>query len=181
MLNEFVARQGTHLAVGVGADVGEDVGAEADGLAQGGGSCQHIAAAALAHHLGEFDHACAHAVALQHVDLQRGTGRFAHRGQLGGVAHKEGAATLARVDEAHEVVEHLARTEKAVDAAGRAAGYHGGLVDDEERVPQFVEAQLKAGVLARKGLLAVDDAVYGVGRLPCVVCQHLGGTACGSQ
>ena len=100
---------------------------------------------------------------------------------LAEIAHKEGAATLARVDEAHEVVEHLARAEKAVDAAGRAAGYHGGLVDDEERVPQFVEAQLKAGVLARKGLLAVDDAVYGVGRLPRVVCQHLGGTACGSQ
>ena len=46
---------------------------------------------------------------------------------------------------------------------------------------QAVVPHIEAGVLAAEGLLAIDNAVDGIGGLASPIAQHLGGSSCWRQ
>ena len=101
-------------------------------LPQHGGTRQHIAVLALSHHLGQIGTAHQQPVARQHIVAQRRTLLLAHWRQLGGVAHKQQTAPLARIDVAHKVVHQLARAKQTVAHLSGATAYHRCLVHHEQ-------------------------------------------------
>ena len=133
----------------------------------------------LAHHLRQRHLMHLQPVALQHLRGECGTLLLPHRRQLCRVAHEHQAAALARIDKMHKVVQQTARTEGR--AAGTGVGNHRGLVHDEQRVAKQVHALQEVGHLPREGLLAIDSAMDGEGRMTGVQGKDLGGTTRGSH
>ena len=112
----------------------------------------------MAHHLVECALKNAKPIVAQHLCLQGRGFLLAHGWQLCGVADHPAIARTA-IDELHEVVEQAASQQTAIAKQRRAASAdHRGLIDEEQRIAQAVEAQAESSF---QTFLPIDAAVNG--------------------